>query len=299
VRRTCNSDNHANYTCLTGDETAEYVEEQEAKSFHHQTTKTIDELKILVGMVRSNPSLGSFHKDFLSEVPQGINKLEKVFENALGSKTSSSLQREIGYLDQLEIIQKSARPMMFWCFASVPFLLDQLHIAKTIGSEIVLLWGINFSGITQQNFMQGLFFIMSYYFLKYCWSFIHLRLTYPHKVCFKGISLIRGKHGEEIQLAEQTINLLDEIREYLSAYDILSAAQAIANHMRSSPDTLENDINLQINEVKQRTNEAFEKFTTHRRNLLITEFLSYNFMPLGILLGGSVYLYFQFRDAFP
>ena len=189
--------------------------------------------------------------------------------------------------------------MMFWCFASVPFLLDQLHIAKTTGSEIVLLWGINFSGITQQNFMQGLFFITSYYFLKYCWSFIHLRLIYPHKVCFKGISLIRGKHGEEIQLAEQTINLLEEIREYLSAYDILSAAQAIANHMRSSPDTLENEINLQINEVKQKADEAFEKFTTHRRNLLITESLSYNFMPLGILLGAGVCLCFQFRDAFP
>lgn len=270
---------------------------QTAESAEDRLKNGLKKLENTIELARSNPTqVGKDIYNHANNLKQS-ESLVRNFERTVTSRTRSGNADEAGYIEKLDQAKKSARPLLFWIFVSVPFLLGRLQIADTEPDTIVLVWGISFTGLTHQSFLQALFCITTYYFAKYLWQFAHLKLNYPQNVSFKSLVMIKGTSQQDINLAKKILKLIDSMSSLLSEIKQAPVVNAAINNFPQDA-KIQNKIQDDFAKTKEDLKQAKATLQKQCRNLAILDFLEYSLLFLCVFLAGSGCLYFLFNVAF-
>jgi len=164
---------------------------------------------------------------FIDETIHHLEGMQTNFVDTLMSKTQSGYENDAGYIEAVENLRKSARPVLLSCFCFLPFYFDKLEVSQVNPEQVVIFWGINFSGFTRETLLQGLFFICCYYTVRYLLNFLLLKLNYYDRITFLSVLQISGKNFDEIKMIDEAQACLEEVAAHSKSYDIAAARKIL------------------------------------------------------------------------
>ena len=274
-----------------------------AVSNANQTPETLtdqlrNQLKILADAIQlaiQNPNqfAKGLHNNLITLETSGT--VAECFDQIVASKTRSSSSTDAGYIERLDHVRDTAKPLIFWAAASLPLLLGKIHVADIDQENVILVWGINLSGLTQQLLLQVLFFVTTYYLLRYLWQFVHLKFNYPQKISVTSFPPIKGINQQEIEVAKET---LGEIALALLRLDHVENGAIDSAAQKQGHSINENELRNHVDSTKSNLRKVSRILKRNRKYLSILDFLEFNFLFIIMAFLGLACVYFLFCAAF-
>ena len=261
----------------------------------HQTNVT--NLEKLYTRSRDNSFHDGSQRDFLLQTENSIKQTKKSLWRLVDSKTLLQSQSDAGFIEAIELFNRSARPLIFWSFASIPFLLDKLTIVADTSDTNLAFWGVRFSGLDQATLLQGIALICVYYFIRYQWNIVLLKLNYPHRVSLR-TPFISGKNHEEIELARQAKACLQNIRDYSFGYSIEKAAPTLAKSEAKEITFIQKEYSNLLDQIKLQADLSLNDISSLESSLKICDLFKYTLSYLLITSLALITIFLQATKAF-
>ena len=264
------------------------TENQNREGYHALFQQHLASLKELLSNARRDTRNTKYQAQFLELSSKELESLRIAYSNAVTSKTQATATTYAGYINSIEDMKRTSRPLIFWLAMSAPFVLGILTVAERAEVTNVFFWGIAFQGLNQVTFMKGLFFILVYFFIRYLWQVVQLKFSYPDQVNFLSLSPVSGKNFEEIDMASEAMYLISEIADFCESYDTVQAAKIVETYLGNQTHDAQRFVDKALNDISEEAQEVLDELMKYERMLALSDFFKYN-MPLFALAGLSTY----------
>lgn len=263
-------------------------DEQNSEGHHALFQRHLASLKTLLSNARRDTRNTQYQVHFLEQSGQNLEALRVSYCNAVTSKTQATSPTYAGYINSIEDMKQTSKPLIFWLFVSVPFLLGILTVSEVSELNDAYFWGISLQGLNHATFMQGLFFVLVYFMARYLWQVVQLKFSYPDQVNFLSFFPISGKNLEEIHMASDAMYLISEIADFCDTYDGAQATNVIHPHFGGLVHDSQRFVDKALDDIAEEADEGLDELGKYHRMLLLSDFFKYN-LPLFALTCLSIY----------